>query len=70
MRRSRPLAFIASSVAVTPLAAEAFAAGDVNDEGVTALGAGWYAVTFAGNRISTQQPSSGGNAGSGGGYGC
>ena len=37
--------------------------GDVNGHGVTAFGAGWYAITSAGNQISALQPSSGGGYG-------
>jgi predicted lipoprotein with Yx(FWY)xxD motif len=37
--------------------------GDVNGQGVTAFGAGWDALTSAGNQISAHQPSSGGGYG-------
>jgi predicted lipoprotein with Yx(FWY)xxD motif len=43
--------------------------GQTTGQGVTAFGAAWYVLAPAGNQISAQQPSSGGNAGSGGGYG-
>ena len=41
--------------------------GDVNGQAVTAFGAAWYALTPAGNQISTQPTSSGGSTSSGGG---
>jgi predicted lipoprotein with Yx(FWY)xxD motif len=44
-------------------------AGDVNGQGVNGFGAAWFALTPAGNQISTRPPSSGGAGGSGGSYG-
>jgi predicted lipoprotein with Yx(FWY)xxD motif len=38
--------------------------GDTNGQGLTAFGGGWFALSAAGNQVSTQ--SSGGSAGSGG----
>ena len=38
-------------------------AGEVNGQGVTAFGAAWYALTPAGNQISTQPTTSGGGYG-------
>ena len=44
-------------------------AGDTNGQGITAFGAGWYALTPAGNQISAQASSSGGSStGGGSGY--
>ncbi len=42
--------------------------GQVTGQGVTAFGAAWYALTPAGNQITSQPPSSGGGS-PGGGYG-
>jgi predicted lipoprotein with Yx(FWY)xxD motif len=39
-------------------------AGDTNGQGLTAFGAGWFALSAAGNQVST--PSSGGSGGVGG----
>jgi predicted lipoprotein with Yx(FWY)xxD motif len=41
--------------------------GDTNGQGVTAFGAAWFALSPAGNQISSTPPSSGGGASSGGG---
>ena len=43
--------------------------GDVNGQGVTAFGAPWFALTPAGNQISTRPATSGDGASAGGGYG-
>jgi hypothetical protein len=39
-------------------------AGDTNGQGLTAFGGGWFALSSAGNQVST--PSSGGSGGVGG----
>ena len=38
-------------------------AGELNGQGVTAFGAAWFALTPAGNQISTQPTTSGGGYG-------
>jgi predicted lipoprotein with Yx(FWY)xxD motif len=43
--------------------------GDTNGQGVTAFGAGWFALTAAGNQASGQTSSSGGGGSSSGGGG-
>ena len=43
--------------------------GDTNGQGVTAFGAGWFALTAAGTQVSGQSSNSGGGSSSGGGVG-
>jgi predicted lipoprotein with Yx(FWY)xxD motif len=38
-------------------------AGDTNGEGSTAFGAGWFALTAAGNKVAGSPSSSGGSSG-------
>jgi predicted lipoprotein with Yx(FWY)xxD motif len=43
--------------------------GDTNGQGVTAFGAGWFALSAAGNQVSGQPSNSSGGSSSGGGVG-